>query len=97
MQDDDSIAIDPLFLGLTRPSMAFGVTYTYFVLNGLSTTIAFLALNSLWAWLIGLPIHLIGVIACLKDDRFFDLWRVRLLTTPTTRNRRLWRVNSYRP
>ncbi len=96
-EDDEPVAIDPLFLGLTRPTMAFGVTYTYFVLNGLATTIAFLALNSPWAWLIGIPVHLVGVIACLKEVRFFDLWRVRLLTTPNIRNRRLWRANSYRP
>ncbi len=77
--------------------MAFGVTYTFLVLNGMATTIAFLALNSLWAWLIGIPVHLIGVIACLKDPRFFDLWRVKLMQTPNNRNRRLWRCNSYRP
>ena len=91
------MAVDPVFLGLTRPPMAFGVTYTFLVLNGMATTIAFLALNSLWAWLIGIPVHLIGIIACLKDPRFFDLWRVKLMQTPNNRNRRLWRCNSYSP
>ena len=97
MLEDEPVAVDPVFLGMTRPPMAFGVTYTFLVLNGMATTIAFLALNSLWAWLIGIPVHLIGVIACLKDPRFFDLWRVKLMKTPNNRNRRLWRCNSYSP
>ena len=98
MQDEDeNVAIDLLFLGLTRPPMAFGVTYAFFVLNGMFTTIAFLALNSLWAWLLGIPVHLIGYLMCLKDPRIFDIWRVRLLKTPPTRNRGFWRSNSYTP
>lgn len=95
--NDHAIAVDPLFLGMTRPPMVAGVTYTFFVINGMMTTIIFLASNSLWAWLIGIPIHVAGYLMCLQDPRIFDLWRVRLLKTPACRNRPFWLSNSYRP
>ena len=95
--DDEKVEMDPLFLGMTRPPMFMGVTHTFFVINGMVTTIAFLALNNLFAFLIGLPVHLIGFLLCLKDPRIFDIWRVRLFKTPMTRNRSFWRANSYSP
>ncbi|MEM7284458.1 MAG: type IV secretion system protein VirB3 [Pseudomonadota bacterium] len=91
----EPVSVDPLFLGMTRPPMALGVTYTFLVVNGVSSTIAFLGLNSLWAWLMALPIHALGVMACLKDPRFFDLWRVFLTKTPRNRTFGYWRSNSY--
>ena len=95
--DDENVEMDPLFLGMTRPPMVLGVTYTFFVINGMVTTIAFLALNNLFAFLIGIPVHIIGYLLCLKDPRIFDIWRVRLLKTPMTRNRGFWKANSYIP
>lgn len=94
---DEAVEIDPVFLAMTRPPMFMGVTYTFFVLNGTITTIVFLAANNLMAFLIGIPVHFIGYLLCLKDPRIFDIWRVRLLRTPTTRNRHFWNANSYSP
>lgn len=95
--DDEKVEIDPLFLGMTRPPMVMGVTYSFFVINGMVTTISFLALNNLFAFLVGIPVHIVGYLLCLKDPRMFDIWRVRLLKTPMTRNRRFWSANSYSP
>ena len=94
---DEAVEIDPVFLAMTRPPMFMGVTYTFFVINGMVTTIAFLAANNLLAFLIGIPVHFIGYLLCLKDPRIFDIWRVRLLKTPATRNKRFWNANSYAP
>ncbi|MAZ77301.1 MAG: type VI secretion protein [Legionellaceae bacterium] len=94
---DEAVAVDPLFLGMTRPPMVAGVTYTFFVINGMATTIIFLGSGSLWAWLLGIPMHVAGYLLCLKDPRIFDLWRVKLLKTSTCRNRSFWHCNSYRP
>lgn len=94
---DEKVEMDPLFLSMTRPPMVMGVTYTFFVVNGMLTTIAFLAINSLWAFLLGIPLHLVGYLLCLKDPRIFDIWRTRLFKTPMTRNRSFWQANSYRP
>lgn len=89
--------IDPLFLGMTRPPMVKGVTYSFFVLNVTGTTILFLASGNLLAFLVGLPLHVIGYLMCLKDPRLLDLWRVKLTKTMLCRNRKFWKANSYRP
>ena len=94
---DENVEIDAVFLAMTRPPMFMGVTYSFFVVNGTVTVIAFLAANNLFAFLIGIPVHVIGYLLCLKDPRVFDLWRVHLLKTPPTRNRSFWSANSYRP
>ena len=94
---DEAVDIDAVFLAMTRPPMLMGVTYTFFVINGTATTIAFLAANNLLAFFIGVPVHLIGYLMCLGDPRIFDIWRVRLLKTPTSRNRSFWNANSYIP
>ena len=95
--EDEKVEMDPLFLGMTRPPMVLGVTYTFFVINAMVTVISFLALNNLFAFLIGFPVHIVGYLLCLKDPRIFDIWRVRLLKTPMIRNRSFWRSNSYSP
>ena len=94
---DEAVEIDPVFLAMTRPPMFMGVTYTFFVLNGTITTIVFLAANDLLAFVVGIPVHTIGYLLCLKDPRIFDIWRVRLLKTPSSRNRNFWNANSYIP
>ena len=94
---DEPVEIDPVFLAITRPPMFMGVTYTFFVLNGTITTIVFLAANDLLAFVVGIPVHTLGYLLCLKDPRIFDIWRVRLLKTPSSRNRSFWNANSYIP
>ena len=90
------VATDPLFLALTRPPMAFGVTYTFFVINGMIALIAFLATNSFLAPLVGIPVHVIGYLACLKDPHMFELWRVAAKTGRAP-NHHHWKANSYQP
>ena len=93
----DRPVIAPLFLGMTRPPMIKGVTYTFFVANVTITTILFLASNNLAAFLVGPPVHIVGYLMCLKDPRLFDLWRIKLTKTTLCRNRQFWRANSYQP
>lgn len=95
--ENESVDVDPVFLGMTRPPMVMGVTFSFFVINGMATTIAFLALGNLLAFLVGIPVHVIGYLLCLKDPRIFDIWRVRIIKTPITRNKNFWRANSYAP
>jgi type IV secretion system protein VirB3 len=88
---------DTLFVALTRPQMFAGVTYSYFVLNAVIATEAFLIFRSLWALAIALVVHFIGVLLCLGEPRFFDLWLTRIGRCPRVRNYSIWRCNSYRP
>ena len=57
---------DTLFVGLTRPQMFAGVTYSFFVANVVIATELFLIFKSLWAIAIALALHGLGVLLCLK-------------------------------
>ena len=88
---------DLVFGALTRPQMFAGVTYAFFVLNGVVTAELFLITKSFWALLAALVIHAAGYMACLKEPRIFDLWITRVSRNPRVRNWQAWRCNSYRP
>lgn len=85
----------PIHRALTRPQMFAGVTYSFFVINGIATTEAFLVTRSFWALLVALIVHAIGYVACLREPRIIDLWMARVSRCPRVRNWRLWRCNSY--
>jgi type IV secretion system protein VirB3 len=87
----------PVFRALTQPQMFAGVTYSFFVINGVVTTEAFLVTRSFWALGAALLIHAVGYVACLREPRIFDLWLTRVSRCPRIRNWRLWRCNSYAP
>lgn len=88
---------DPLFVALTRPQMFAGVTYSYFIANAVIATELFLIFKSAWVLLAAVVIHLIGVLLCVREPRFMDLWMTRLSRTPRIKNYKIWRCNSYRP
>ncbi|MEY4056087.1 MAG: hypothetical protein RL519_1422 [Pseudomonadota bacterium] len=93
---DHGLARDPLFVGLTRPQMFAGVTYSYCVINGVVSTEFFLITKSAWVILFAAIVHAIGWLACLREPRFFDLWLTRISRCPRIPNYRFWRCNSYR-
>jgi type IV secretion system protein VirB3 len=88
---------DPMFVALTRPQMFAGVTYSYFVANAVIATELFLIFKSIWALVIALVVHLAGVLLCLREPRFFDLWLTKVGRCPRIRNYSIWQCNSYRP
>ena len=88
---------DVVFGALTRPQMFAGVTYGFFVLNGVITAEVFLVTKSIWALFAAVVVHVAGYLACLKEPRIFDIWMVKLVRCPRVGNWRVWRCNSYRP
>jgi type IV secretion system protein VirB3 len=88
---------DTLFVGLTRPQMFAGVTYSIFVANVIIATELFLVFKSLWVVAAALVLHGAGMLLCLKEPRIFDLWLARVSKCPRIKNYRIWRCNSYRP
>ena len=93
----DGIERDTVFIALTRPQMFAGVTYSFFVANGVIATELFLIFKSPWAVVIALGIHLAGVVLCVREPRFFDLWLAKIGRCPRIPNFSIWRCNSYRP
>lgn len=88
---------DTLFVGLTRPQMFAGVTYSYFVANVVLATELFLVFRSLWVLVAALAVHVGGMLMCIREPRFFDLWLTKVGRCPRVRNYAFWRCNSYRP
>ena len=88
---------DTCFVALTRPQMFAGVTYSYFVANVVIATELFLIFKSIWVVAAALLIHGLGVLLCLKEPRFFDLWLARVAKCPRIKNYQVWGCNSYRP
>ena len=95
----DGRATDPLFVGATRPPMRWGVTYAALLFNMVFTMEAFLLTKNLLTLFACAPIHLVCVLLCARDARFFDLmllWgRTRLPAAFGTL--RFWRASSYSP
>lgn len=87
----------PTFRALCQPQMFAGVTYSYFVINGVMTAEAFLISKSFWAVVAALVLHVIGYMACLREPRVFDIWINKASRCPRVRNWRRWRCNSYAP
>ena len=92
-----SLDRDTLFVGLTRPQMFAGVTYSLFVANVVIATELFLIFKSLWVIALALLLHGLGVLLCLREPRIFDLWLARVSKCPRIKNHGVWGCNSYRP
>nr|WP_221227585.1 VirB3 family type IV secretion system protein [Stakelama sediminis] len=77
--------------------MFAGVTYSYFVANAVVATELFLIFRSIWVLAIAGIIHLAGMVLCVREPRFFDLWLTRVGRCPRVKNYAIWQCNSYRP
>ncbi|MEP0189670.1 MAG: type IV secretion system protein VirB3 [Erythrobacter sp.] len=86
-----------LFVALTRPQMFAGVSYTFFVINTIIAVELFLIFQAWWVLLVAIGVHGIGMLACLRDPRVFDLWLTRVRNCPRIKNYAIWKCNSYRP
>jgi type IV secretion system protein VirB3 len=88
MSSTGSIGTDPLFLGLTRPPMLLGVSYTFAALNGIVSLLAFVITTKFFYLLILLPgLHLAGWFICLKEPRAIELFIARMSKCNVCRNR----------
>lgn len=88
---------DPLFRALTRPQMVAGVTYPFFVLNGILAAELFIIFKTPLALLPAVFIHVVGYAAHLRDPYVMALWMIRLRRTPRVPNYRLRGANVYCP
>jgi len=96
-ESEEQVAVDPVFLGMTRPPMLFGVPYMSCIFNFLFTTIAFVLAGNLLMFLVAVPIHGVAYLLALKDPRIFDLLLVRARVGKARANRSFWGATSYRP
>lgn len=96
---NSGVTADPLFVGVTRPPMRFGVTYAALLLNAAFTMEVFLLTKNLLVLLMVMPIHGLCMLLCARDARYFDLlmmWaKTRLLGHFCSI--RYWKGASYSP
>jgi type IV secretion system protein VirB3 len=91
------VVADPLFVGVTRPPMRFGVTYMALLLNLVVTMEAFLLTRNLLLLLLAAPLHGVSALLCARDARIFELLALwaRTRGLAYVANVRLWRASSY--
>lgn len=72
--DTGAVSTDPLFVGLTRPPMLFGVSFSFFFLNFFFSLVFYI--NKPGVAVIGLAagLHLIAYIICFKEPLFLELY-----------------------
>ena len=94
---NQGLMADPLFVGVTRPPMRWGVAYPALLLNLIAVVEVFLLSRNLLTLLLAIPVHGLCALLCARDARFFDL----LMLWAATRlpayfgNALYWRASSY--
>jgi len=90
-----AIKNDPLFLGLTRPAMLFGVSFPFAALNGFVCLIYFVISNDFLGF-VALPFfHGIGYLICSKESIAIELLMVKGANFSKCPNKSYFGANSY--
>ena len=97
MNDDFNDGGDPLFVGMTRPAMLFGVTYSGIIINAMFVSVFFITSDDFWPFVWGIPIHGAMVLLCRWEPRYFDILSVWANTKGQAKSRFYWKGASYRP
>ncbi|MCC8417137.1 MAG: VirB3 family type IV secretion system protein [Rickettsia endosymbiont of Bryobia graminum] len=86
---------DPLFVGLTRPAMVFGVSIKFFALNIILCMSLFIQSNSIYNLLFGAVVHIIGYVICFKEPRFIEIMLNKSSRCSGCPNKAYYGANSY--
>lgn len=85
---DGKIRRDPLFLGLTRPAMLLGVTYSWFTVETMIWLLTFIMTSQFGLVIPGfLATHFVGYMACSHEPRFIELIKIWADTATKCTNR----------
>ena len=87
---------DPLFLGLTRPALVAGVSYSYFAFNIVVCTVYFVITSDFKVVLIAALIHGFGYTITKKEPLAVELLLAKLGKCPSIKNKSFYKgFNSY--
>lgn len=97
-EQDYSIELDNLAVGLTRPAMVFGVTLTVAFLNLVLCSLAYVYTKTLYVVPLFAILHLIAVRISIKEPGFLEIYLRWINRTPPVLNYGFWgHCNSYLP
>jgi len=73
-----NVKLDPLFLGLTRPAMILGVSFSYFIVNSLFGVMYFIMTSSFKIVPVTVLIHIFGMLLAKKEPLAVDMFLVKM-------------------
>lgn len=95
MAEGGRIKVDPLFVGLTRPTLLFGVSQMFVILN-VFCCIGYFVMTSDFSSLFALAIiHMFGYLICAKEPLFVELFMVKMQKCNKCNNKFFHGANSY--
>lgn len=93
----ETLYLDPLFVGLTRPATMFGIPYMAFVVEFMSLAIVFLAVGNPLLLLLGIPVHAVLYLISAHDPGAFAGMSAWLKTGARCTNRVFWGCVTFSP
>lgn len=97
-QGSGIVQSDPLFVGLTRPTLPFGVSTMWLALNGAGNMIGLIMDPSIKYLLIGGALHMLGWYLYSKEPLFLELFNTKYSKCgPRTNTTLCHGKNSYDP
>lgn len=97
MANTGSVSTDPLFVGLTRPTMLFGVSFKFFFLNFFFSIVFYINSPGLKVVFVAVLLHLVGYVICFKEPLFLELYLKRAEKCTKCLNKNFHGANSYDP
>jgi type IV secretion system protein VirB3 len=90
----DSVEVNDLFNGLTRPLTIMGVTMEYVLFCGMVVLSLFIMAESIKWLLVYIPLHLMGWVGCKYDAHIFSVINKKLDVSASP-NKKIWGGSSY--
>lgn len=94
---NNELKADPLFAGLTRPPMLFGVSYNFAVINVILCMLLYIMTSNFTYFSMMFPIHIVGYYLCSKEPLFIELFLNKSQNFPRCWNFTYHSGNSYDP
>ena len=96
MADTGSVDTDPLFVGLTRPTMIFGVSFKMFFLNFFASMFFYIQDPGVKVIFLAVALHLLSYILCFQEPLFLELYMMKGSNFMNCKNKRFFNgANSY--
>lgn len=90
-----TVKSDPLFVGLTRPTMIFGVSLQFAVLNMMIIAMLFIQTSNFKVLFIGVALHGVGYYISFREPRFIEIYINKLVRLNNCRNKDYYGADSY--
>lgn len=95
MSSTGTLSADPLFVGLTRPTLVLGVSTSFAMLNMMIFVVIFIQTSSFKILPLAFAIHMVGYILCFKEPRFMELYLNYSNKCKKCTNKSYYGANSY--